>query len=177
MQIQANPWSFTPADQAVTTPIASITNQVRSALVTTTAAHGLAQGSIISVQGLTTVRRYRGGYTVLSVPSPTTFLINGDYKFVGLPNSVGEGNVLTAVYLAMIRAEQILWDCPDTLGVAPPTDLGALTLTDVAGNQVFSAGAASVPSRPYTYGKLYWINGLVINRFIGPGSTLQITIN
>lgn len=177
MQIAANPWSFGPGDQAVSTPITSITNLNRSALVTTTAAHNLQPGSIISLQGLVTVPRYKGGYTVLSVPSPTTFLIERDYKFIGLPNSGAEGNVLTAVYLHMIRAEQILWYC---------SSLNAtLLLTDVAGNQVYSAAIANVaPNGPFTYGKLYWINGLVINTFAGtplspidPASLLQITIN
>ena len=65
MKIDANPWSFTFADQAVSTPIASITNLGRSALVTTSAAHGLLQGAIISIQGLTTVPRYMGGYRIL----------------------------------------------------------------------------------------------------------------
>lgn len=177
MQIQANPWNFGPGDQAVSTPISSITNQGRSALVTTSAAHNLQPGSIISLQQLVTVPQYKGGYEVLSVPSPTTFLIQREFKFLGLPNSGAEGNVLTAVYLAMIRAEQILWYCPS---------LNAnLLLTDVAGNQVYSAAIGSVaPNGPFTYGKLFWISGLVINTFSGgqftpidPTSLLQITIN
>ena len=170
MQIQANPWSFTPADQAVSTPISSIVNQNRSILVTTSGAHNLTVNSIISLQGLTTVRRYKGGYTVRSVPSPTTFLVQEDYKFIGLPNSGAEGNVLTAIYLFMIRAEQILWD-------SPPAS-STLTLTDVAGNQVYNVSTGTTaPTGPFTYGKLYWINGLVISTFTGAGSTFQITIN
>lgn len=177
MQIQANPWNFGPGDQAIATPIASIANQNRSALVTTSAAHNLQVNSIISLQGLVTVPQYKGGYTVLSVPSPTTFLIEKDYELIGLPNSGAEGTVFTAVYLAMIRAEQILWYC---------TSLNAsLLLTDVAGHQVYSAAIGNIaPTGPFTYGKLFWISGLVINTFAGtaltpidPASLLQITIN
>lgn len=166
-QIAANPWSFTTADQATSAAITSITNQGRSALVTTTAAHGLLANAQISIQG-TTVTGWRGGYIVQAVPSTTTLLIQ-DPNLSSLANNGANGNVLTAAYLQKIRIEQLLWDSPTAAAVC--------TLTDVAGNQIYNvtAGIAAGTPGPYTYGKLFWVNGLVINAL--PNGTLQLTIN
>ena len=169
-QIQCNPWSFTPSDQAVSRNISSIVNQTRSILVTTSAAHGFVEGDAVSLQGLTTVPRYRGGFRITAVPSATTLLIQSDYQFIALPNSGAHGQILSAVYLDMVRAEQILWNNP-ALG-------NRLVLTDVIGNQVYSGVGAADPPSPYTYGKLYWIRGLVIKEFSGGAeASFQITIN
>jgi hypothetical protein len=170
-QIQANPWSFVAAD--IATPnvaLTSIVNQGESLLVTS-AAHGFAVGSsgqAISLQGAG-IGAFAGGYRVLTVPSATTVLVQNQFKNRGLANTGATGNLLGAAYLDMIRAEQILWQ---------PTVAGdTLKLTDVAGNIVWNpASAAAPPIGPYTYGKVYWIRGLVINTLTGVGY-IQITVN
>jgi hypothetical protein len=170
-QIAANPWSFVAADAATTLALTSIVNQGESLLVTS-AAHGFAVGSsgqAISLQG-GTIGNYAGGYRVVNVPSATTVLLQNQMKNRGLANTGATGNMLTpAAYLDMIRAEQILWS-PQAAG-------DTLSLTDVFGNLVWKpTSAAAPPIGPYTYGKVFWIRGLVINTFTGSG-TLQITIN
>ena len=81
-----------------------------------------------------------------------------------LANNGANGNVLTAAYLDMIRAEQILWDT---------VAAGTLLLTNIVGNVVWNPTAA-VGEGPYTYGKTYWITGLVINAL--PAGNVQITV-
>jgi len=167
--IAANPWSFTNADQATTVAITSIVRNAQgSALVTTSAAHGFTGNEQISIQG-TTVTGWRGGYRVLAAPSTTTFLVAiPDYKRT-LANNGANGNVLTAAYMDIIRAEQILWDSPGTAAV--------LLLTDVNGNVVWNptASTADPGGGSLTYGKTYFIRGLVINTL--PSGTVQITVN
>lgn len=165
-QIQANPWSFTNADQATSVAITSITrNGEESALVTTTGAHGLLANAQISLQAITTVPQWRGGYRILAVPSATTFLIPiPDYKHT-LANSGAEGNVLSVAYMDIIRAEQMLWD--------GPTAAGVLSVTDVNGFLVWNPTA--ITGGTLTYGKVFYIRGLVLNAI--PTGTLQITIN
>ena len=161
-QIQTNPWLFTNADQATSTAITSIVNQGASALVTATA-HGLAENQAISIQG-TTVAGWRGGYKVRAVPSANTFLIDLPDAKRALANNGANGNVLTAAYLDMIRAEQILWDT---------VAAGTLLLTNIVGNTVWNPTAAAGEG-PYTYGKVYWIMGLVINTL--PAGNVQVTV-
>jgi len=72
--------------------------------------------------------------------------------------------VLTAAYLDMIRAEQILWDT---------VAAGTLLLTNIVGNAVWNPTAAAGEG-PYTYGKVYWITGLVINTL--PAGNVQVTV-
>jgi len=168
-QIQANPYSFTNADQATSVAIASIVrNGETSALVTTTGAHGLLANAKISLQALTTVPQWRGGYRILAVPSATTFLIPiPSYKHL-LANSGAEGNVLSAVFLDdNLRVEQALWD-QTTAGTS-------LLITDVNGFLVWNPHA-TLADQPYNYGKLMYIHGLVINT-LPAGSNLQMTIN
>jgi hypothetical protein len=170
-QTQANPWSFLAADQATTLALTSIVNQGESLLVTS-AAHGFAVGSsgqAISLQA-GTIGAYAGGYRVLTVPSATTVLLQNQMKNRGLANTGATGNMLTpAAYLDNIRAEQILWQ--------PNANTDTLSLTDVAGNLVWHPIiAAASPPGLYTYGKVFWIHGLVINAFTGTGS-LQVTVN
>jgi hypothetical protein len=168
-QIAANPWSFTNADQAATVAITSIVNNGATALVTTSAVHGFTGNEQISIQGTTTATGWRGGYRVLAVPSTTTFyIVIPSYKHL-LVNNGANGNVLTAAYLDIVRAEQILWDSP----AADAT----LLLTDVNGNVVWNPTSSTVDpgAGSYTYGKTYFIRGLVINTL--PSGTVQVTVN
>jgi len=170
MQIAANPWSFLAADQASTFALTSIVNQGESLLVTS-AAHGFAVGSsgqAVSLQA-GTIGNYAGGYRVVTVPSATTVLLQNQMRNRGLANTGATGNMVTAAYLDMIRAEQILWQ--------PNAGTDTLNLTDVFGDTVWHPIiAAAPPPSLYTYGKVFWIRGLVINAFTGTGN-LQITIN
>lgn len=170
-QIAANPWSFLAADQGSTFALTSIVNQGESLLVTS-AAHGFAVGSsgqAVSLQA-GTIGAYAGGYRVVVVPSATTVLLQNQMKNRGLANTGATGNMVTAAYLDMIRAEQILWQ--------PNAGTDTLSLTDIAGNIVWHPiiPAAAPPQGLYTYGKVFWIRGLVINAFTGTGN-LQITVN
>jgi hypothetical protein len=162
--LQTNPWTFTNADQAASVAITSITAQGASALVTATA-HGLTQNQAISIQGANPAG-WNGGYKVQAVPSANTFLINvPDWKRT-LASAGAAGNVLTAAYLDNIRAEQVLWD---------QTSAGtSLLLTNLVGNTVWNPHA-TLADQPFTYGKLFWIEGLVINT-LPSGSNLQITV-
>jgi hypothetical protein len=140
-------------------------NNGASALVTTGAAHGLLTNAPISLQGVTPAG-WDGGYKIQAVPSATTFLINvPDWKRT-LANAGATGNVLSAAYLDNIRAEQVLWD---------QTSAGtSLLLTNLVGNTVWNPHA-TLADQPFTYGKLFWIEGLVINT-LPAGSNLQITV-
>jgi hypothetical protein len=159
---QTNPWTFTNADQATSTAITSIVNNGASALVTATA-HGLTANQAISIQG-TTVTGWRGGYKVQAVPSANTFLINVPDGKLTLANNGANGNVLTAEYLDLVRAEQLLWD---TVGAGP------LLVTNIVGNIIWNPQAAAGQG-PYSYGKTFFVEGLVLNTI--PSGTLQITI-
>jgi hypothetical protein len=165
-QIQDNPWNFTNADQASSFAITSIARNGEASALVTSAAHGFTGNEQISIQG-TTVKGWTGGYRVLAVPSATTFLIAiPGYKHT-LANNGANGNVLTAAYLDIIRAEQILWD---------KTSAGQeLLLTDVNGVPIWNPHT-TVADAPYTYGKVFFIRGLVINT-LPASSNVQITIN
>jgi hypothetical protein len=167
----ANPWSFTSADVATTAAISSIVrNGQASALITTAAPHGLVANQRISVQGVPqgALFPWNNSYRIDSVPTTTTLLVPiRDYQ--GQLGNVGAvGNIFTVAYWDMWRGEQLLWDSPAAAAV--------LTVTDVTGNQVWNvtAGAAGTIG-PYTYGKVFFVDGLVINAL--PSGTLQITIN
>ena len=160
--IVTNPWTFTSTDQATTTAITSIVNNGASALVTATA-HGLATNAKISLQGVTPAG-WDGGYVVQAVPSANTFLINvPDWKRT-LANAGATGNVVTAIYLDLVRAEQLLWD---TAGA------GTLLVTNLVGNIIWNPTAVAGQG-PYTYGKTFFVEGLVLNTI--PNGTLQITV-
>jgi hypothetical protein len=166
-QIAANPWSFVTADQASTFALVSIVNQGESLLVTS-AAHGFTVGSsgqAISLQG-GTIGAYAGGYRVVNVPSATTVLLQNQMKNRGLANTGATGNMVTAAYLDMVRAEQILWETATA---------GTLLITDVSGNIIWNPTAIAGMG-PYTYGKVFWVRGLVLNA-IPAASVVQITIN
>ena len=163
-QIQTNPWSFAAADQATSKAIVSIVSYGASALVTTSSAHGLTTGKDISIQGATDVPAYNNGYRVLSVPTTTTFFIAQTTP--NLAANGANGNVLTVAYPYKTRIEQLVWQ------KAASGD--TLTITDTNGNPVWEQTAASVDAT-YTYGKLYWVDGLVLN-VITSGIVL-VTIN
>jgi len=161
---QTNPWTFTNADQATTVAITSIARLgTASALVTTAGAHGLLANAPISIQG-TTVLGWRGGYKIQAVPSATTFLITIPDGKSALANNGANGNVLSAEYLDLVRAEQLLWD---TVGVGP------LLVTNIVGNIIWNPQAVAGQG-PYTYGKTFFVEGLVLNTI--PSGVLQITI-
>jgi hypothetical protein len=163
--LQTNPWTFTNADQAASVAITSIVrNGIASALVTA-AAHGLAQNAPISIQGASPFG-WNGGYKIQAVPSVNTFLIAIPAWKSTLANAGAAGNVLTAAYLDNIRAEQVLWD-QTTAGTS-------LLLTNIVGNTVWNPHA-TLADQPYNYGKLLWIEGLVINT-LPASSNLQITV-
>jgi hypothetical protein len=166
--IATNPWSFTNADQGGTFAITSIANNVDSILVTS-AAHGFAVGSsgqAVSLQGTT---NYNGGYRVLTVPSATTVLLKNRQQNYGAAAGGALGNMVTAAYLDMIRAEQILWQ--------PSAAAQTLLLTDVTGNIIWNpTSQATADFAPFTYGKVYWVRGLVINTLPATGY-IQITVN
>lgn len=173
-QIQNNPWSFLgTADQGSTFALTSIVNQGESLLVTS-AAHGFGvgtSGQAVSLQG-GTIGAYAGGYRVQNVPSATTVLLLNQMKNRGLANTGATGNMVTAAYLDMIRAEQIYWQ--------PNAGADVLLLTDVAGNIIWNPkvtqGATGGSFGPYSYGKTFWVRGLVINTL--PASNyIQITVN
>ena len=160
--IVTNPWTFTNADQATTVAIVSIVNNGASALVTATA-HGLLTNAPISLQGVTP-SGWDGGYRIQAVPSVNTFLINvPDWKRT-LANAGATGNVLSVAYLDLVRAEQLLWD---TAGA------GTLLVTNLVGNIIWNPTAVAGQG-PYTYGKTFFVDGLVLNTI--PNGTLQITV-
>ena len=160
--LQTNPWTFTNADQALTTAITSIVNLGASALVTS-AAHGLLANAPISIQGVTPFG-WNGGYKVQAVPTVNTFLIAlPDWKRT-LANAGAGGAVFTAIYLDLVRAEQMLWD---TVGAGP------LLITNLVGNIEWNPQAVAGQG-PYTYGKTFFVEGLVLNTI--PSGTLQITV-
>jgi len=167
-QTAANPWFFTNSDQAATAAITSVANQGASALVTTTAPHGLTQYQLVSLQGTGT--GWNGPYKIEVVPSTTTFLVRTQPKQYGLANLGVVGNVYSMAYWGNVRAEQILWN-PSAAGQT-------LLLTDGYGNTLWNPSSGSAADyAPFTYGKLFWFqNGLVINTLPSSGS-VQMTIN
>ena len=67
------PWtSFPPV---VTASVASVSASSGVVTYTTSAAHGLYTGQIVSVSGISTAAYNLSGVTVASVPSPTTFTV------------------------------------------------------------------------------------------------------
>ena len=88
-----------------------------------------------------------------------------DYKST-LANNGANGNVLSAAYLDMIKAEQILWDANSAT-----TDL---LLTDINGNIVWNPTPAGANDQP-TSAKVWEIRGLVLNT-IPATSVLQMTV-
>ena len=167
--LQANPWSFTSTDQATSVAITSVTrNGLRSATVVTGSAHGYSANAAVSLQGITGagLTQWNGGYRIEAVPSATSFIVRIEDQRAALGNVGAVGNVLSVAYLGnLARIEQMLWD--------GPTAAQTLLVTDVAGNLLWNPTA--VTGGTYTYGKLFWVNGLVINT-LGSG-TLQVTIN
>ena len=171
MQVAANPWFFTNADQATTVAISSIVNNGASLLVTTGAAHGFVNYQPVSIQGTT---EYQGPYKVLSIPSATTFLVQNDPSDFTSANLGAGGNVLSMAYIGgNVRAEQMYWQ--------PNIAADILLITDGFGNTVWNPkttqSATGGSFGPYSYGKVFWFqNGLVINT-LPASNTLQITIN
>jgi hypothetical protein len=167
-QIQVNPWEFTSADQATTVGINSIVNNGgASALVTTASAHGYALYQNVSIQG-PAVAGYANGYKVLSIPSTSSYLVQLLPNQFSLANAGAGGNSLSVAYPYKVRIEQVLWN--------NATATTSVLITDTNGFNVWNptAGAAGTVG-PYTYGKLYWVDGLVINAL--PNGNVQMTIN
>jgi hypothetical protein len=163
MQIATNPWSFVPADQAASVAISSIVSKGAYALVTTSSAHGLADRQNISIQAVTGVPAYNGGYKA--------FLLNTTQFYISqvAPNLAANGangNVLTVAYPYKPRIEQLVWQ------KAASGD--TLTITDTNGNPVWEQTAGTVDAT-YTYGKLYWVDGLVLNAL--PSGIVLATVN
>lgn len=163
-QIQVNPWSFTHADQATSVAISSIVNNGASALVTTGSAHGYTLYEDISLQA-PAVAGYANGYEVLSIPSTTTFLVALEPWQINLANAGAGGNSLTVAYPYKVRIEQVVWLDPTA---------AQLTITDTNGFPVWSY-LPPATGDVFTYGKLFWVDGLVINAL--PAGLLQFTIN
>lgn len=164
-QIQTNPWSFLPADAATTVAISSIVPNGVSATVTTAGAHGYTLYQNVSIQGVTSTGAiYNNGYKVLGIPSTTTYLIQLPHS--GFPTTGAVGNSLSVAYPYNMRAEQIQWSAPASGDV--------LILTNTNGNLIWTYTAGANDAY-YTYGKVFWVDGLVINAL--PSGTLLITIN
>jgi hypothetical protein len=131
--------------------------------VTTSSAHGFTGYEWVSVQGATDDPVYNNGYRVLAIPSTTTFLINQNVP--NLASNGANGNVLSIAYPYKVRIEQLVWQ---------DATAAQLTITDTNGNLVWSYLPNAVGG-VYVYGKLFWVDGLVINAL--PAGTLQATIN
>ena len=129
----------------------------------TAVAHGLLENAPISIQGASPFG-WNGGYKIQAVPSANTFLIKIPEWKSNLANAGAAGNVLSAAYLDLVRAEQLLWD---TVGAGP------LLVTNIVGNIIWNPSAVAAQG-PYTYGKTFFVEGLVLNTI--PSGTLQITI-
>ena len=163
--ISGNPWNFTSTDAATSAAITSIVrNNQGSALITTTAPHGMAVDQYISIQG-TTVTGWRGGYRILTVPSTTTLLVAITPQQATLANNGANGNVLTAAYMQLIEVTQMLWDTPVAAAV--------LLITDLTGRTVWNPTAPTAGG-PLTYMKAFPVFGLVLNTI--PNGTLQISV-
>lgn len=135
-----------------------------SALVTTALAHGYVLGQNISLQA-PAVAGYANGYKVLSIPSTTTFLVALLPNQILLANAGAGGNSLSVAYPYKVRIEQLIWQ---------DATAAQLTVTDTNGFIVWSYLPAAIGG-VYTYGKLYWVDGLVLNAL--PAGILQATIN
>jgi hypothetical protein len=162
-QIATNPWSFTNSDVVAPVAITSIVSNGFSALVTTGAAHGLTDWQWASLQGVTDVPAYNGGYRIRYV-STTKFYITLTQP--NLAASSGHGDVYVIAYPFKVRAEQILWNS---------SAAGTVTINDVNGNLVWSYTTASADPEPNTYGKVYWFDGVVLAAL--PNGTVLMTIN
>jgi hypothetical protein len=164
-QIQTNPWNFTHADESTSIAITSIVRQGIASALVTAAAHGHVANDKISIQGVT-IAGWNGGYKIIEAPTVNTFFIALPAWKSNLANSGAVGNVLTAIYLDNVRAEQMLWD---------QTSAGtSLLVTNLVGNTVWNPHA-TLADQPFTYGKTYWFEGLVLNT-LPAGSNLQITV-
>jgi hypothetical protein len=164
--IATNPWSFTNADQATTVAISSIVNNGgASALVTTGSAHGYAIGQNVSIQGAA-VTGYNNGYKVLSIPSTTSYLVALLANQGSLANGGASGNSLSVAYPYKVRIEQISW---------ASSTAATLLITDTNGNIVWTYTAAAV-DQVYTYGKVFWVDGIVLNT-LPATTTVLMTIN
>ena len=145
--------------------ITSIAASGYSALVTTTSAHGLSLNQQISLQAITGAGAiYNGGYEVLSIPSTTTFLIALLTPSTTASGAVG--NVLTVAYPYKVRIEQISWAAATA---------ATLTITDTNGNLVWTYTASAV-DQVYTYGKVFWVDGIVLNS-LPATTTVLMTVN
>jgi hypothetical protein len=183
MNLGSNPWSFTSADiPSAITASASPNGMVQQAalgavLLTTTSAHGLSVGQIITYINDTN-GRFQGCYMVVAVPSTTTALLaNISSPTSGQPfNSViaasGGGSVLLCRWNSMIRSEDISVLATGTPGAT------ALTLLDRNGNVVWTfIGVATAEGfAAQNRGKVMWIDGLT-PQSIPTNCTVLITIN
>jgi hypothetical protein len=162
-QLQTNPWSFTNADQATSKSITSIAVDGFVALVTITA-HGYTDRQWVSLTGITGTNKVpNGGYQVLA---PTA---NNFYIQLNVPtytNSGAVGTAYTVAYAWKVRIEQLTWQ--------NATISTTLTINDTNGNLVWTQTAGQADGT-YTYGKLYWVDGLVLVAI--PNGTVIITIN
>jgi hypothetical protein len=161
--VTSNPWSFTSTDQAVSKAISSIVSNGFSALVTTATAHGFTDWQWVSLQGCTTTPAYNGGYRIRLV-NTTQFYIN--LTTPNLAANGANGNALTVAYPYKPRIEQLVWQNAGSGG--------ALIITDTNGNPVWEQ-TANAADQTYTYGKLYWVDGLVLNAL--PSGIVLVTIN
>lgn len=193
MNIASNPWSFTSADVASSTAIASPGGMVQqgtvlgqqalgAVLYTSTAAHNLSVGQHVTYIADTN-GRFLGHYVVVAVPSATTALLaNLSSPTSGSPfNTViaasGGGTMLVCQYPQMVRAE----DLSIQATVAAPT-AGELVLLDKNGNLVWEAnitvgGGTTGPTPPsQNRGKVMWVDGVTLQT-VPVGVVLLITIN
>jgi hypothetical protein len=164
--MQANPWSFTSADQANTTTITSIVrNNQGSATITVGSTTNFPANTFISVQGVTGsgLGPWNRVYPVLAVAGSTLLVPLFDTQRL-LANVGAVGNIYTCIYPSIIEVTQMLWDGATT---------GSLSITDGSGNVVWAPSSPAF-SGTLQYMKAFPIFGLVLNT-LGSG-TLQISV-
>lgn len=188
MNIASNPWSFTSADLASSTAVASPNGMVQqgsnlaAVLYTATGAHNLAVGQHVTYVADTN-SRFLGHYVVIAVPSATTALLanlsspTSGSGFTTVLAGSGGGTMLVCAYPQMVRAEDLSIQATQAAPVA-----GELIVLDKNGNLVWEAnitvgGGTTGPTPPsQNRGKVMWIDGVTLQTF-PVGIALLITIN
>jgi len=190
MNIASNPWSFTSADVASSTAIASPGGMIQqsaipgdralgSVLYTSTAAHNLVAGQYTTYIADTNAR-FLGWYKVIAVPTATTVLLaNLSSPTSGQPFSTviaasGGGTMLVNQIQQNLRGEDISLQND---GTAPGTS--QLILLDRNGNLNWTAavGITAIASDvAQNRGKIMWVDGLTL-QLVPTHITILVTVN
>jgi hypothetical protein len=175
-QIQANPWSFVPADASLFT-ITGVTETGFIATATTSAPHGYKVGQFVCVAGVaispaaaTVGYGYNGLVRVLSVPTTTTFtyapLSQDQFTPLGGLGAGGAGSTGVPVYYqGKVHGADMSWQ--------DATAADTIIVSDINGNLVFKATAPTTGT--YTRNKPLDVSGLWVQQL--PHGTLFVTVN